>query len=375
MKKSYKRLIIFQFIMFFLLILNSFISNILSEYNIVLFLVILLITFKFILGFEKDNHRYTKDVIYDIVIFSIIFLIAYYVLGIFIGFARSDNYYSWVGLKSFILPVVFSIILKEFLRYMMLKKSEKSKLLIVITCILFILLDVTNAIYYNSFDTSYNTFIFFALTLFPAISTNIMCSYLSLKSGYKPVFLYLLIMGLYQYLLPIVPNPSEYISSIVQLVVPIILFYKLYQFFKKTRDEYVSREYNKKDWLLPIIPLVVIVVSVYFTSGYFHYQAVAIATGSMHPNIKKGDVAIIEKMDSDYGNLKEGQVIAFKYNGVVIIHRIIRIVKQGNSYYFYTKGDANNGEDGYPVTVDMIVGKVSAKIPFIGLPTVWLKEL
>lgn len=375
MKKSYKRLIIFQFIMFFLLILNSFISNILSEYNIVLFLVILLITFKFVLGFEKDNHRYTKDVIYDIVIFSIIFLIAYYVLGIFIGFAKSDNYYSWIGLKSFILPVVFSIILKEFLRYMMLKKSEKSKLLVITTCILFILLDVTNAIYYNSFDTSYNTFIFFALTLFPAISSNIMCTYLSLKSGYRPTIIYLLIIGLYPYLLPIVPNPSEYISSIVQLVVPIVLFYRLYQFFKKTNDEYVSREYNKKDWLLPIIPLIVIVVSVYFTSGYFHYQAVAIATGSMHPNIKKGDVAIIEKIDDGYDKLKEGQVIAFKYNGVVIIHRIIRIVKQNNSYYFYTKGDANNGEDGYPVTVDMIVGKVSTKIPFIGLPTVWLKEL
>lgn len=374
MKKSYKRLIIFQSLMLLILILNSFISNILSEYNVVFMLVIMLICFKIFLGFEKNNHRYIKDVLFEIVVFLIVFFILYYLFGIFIGFAKTENYYNFNGLKTFIIPTILTIVLKEILRYMMLKKSEESKILLIITCILFIFLDISNPIYFNNFSTNYDSFIFVSLTLLPAISVNIMCSYLSLKSGYKPAILYLLVMGLYQYLLPIVPNPSEYLSSIIQLVVPAVLCYRLYTFFKKRKDEYKEREYNKKSYFMLLIPIVVIIVSVYFTSGYFHYYAVAIATGSMDPQIKKGDVVVIEKT-SAYDTLKEGQIIAFEYNNVLIVHRIIRIIEKNNSYYFYTKGDANNGEDGYPVTEDMILGKVNVKIPFIGLPTVWLKEL
>lgn len=375
MKKGYKRLAIFQVILFLIFILNSFISNILSEYNTIFFLILAMIIFKFFLGFEKDRHRNTKDIIFDVIIFLIIFFIIYYILGIFIGFARTDNYYTYVGLKSFIIPTIITIILKEILRYNMLKKSEESKLFIIITTALFIFLDVTNPIYYNRSSSGYDMLILIALTVLPAISTNILCSYIALKTGYKPNMLYLLVIDLYQYLIPIIPNPSEYIASIIQLIVPVILFYRLYIGFKKAKDEDLERSYNKKDSWVLIIPIIVIIVSVYFTSGSFHYHAVAIATGSMHPTIKKGDVVIIEKVEDNYDSIEEGTVLAFEYNKVLIIHRVIRRVEANGEYFFYTKGDYNASEDGYPVTEDMVKGIVQVKIPYLGLPTVWLKEI
>ncbi len=375
MKKSYKRLVLFQCVMFAILILNSFISNILSEYNIIIFSVAMLVLFKFLLGFEKDRNRFVKDVIFEVSMFLIFFLLAYYFLGIFIGFARTSNYYTFGGFKTFIIPIALSIPLKECLRYMMLKKSEGKKFLIFITVLLFIFLDVSDPIYYNKFADSYESFIFVALTLLPAISTNILCTYISINSGYKPTILYLLVMELYQYLVPIVPNPNEYLSSIIQFIVPFILLYKLHGYFQKEKDEYTPRDYSKKDYLILALPAFVIIVLVYFTSGYFKYQAVAIATGSMVPTINKGDVVIIEKFDNNVDKLKEGQIIAFEYHGVLIVHRIIRISEVKGEYFLYTQGDANNAEDGYPVTQDMIVGTISVKIPYIGLPTVWLKEV
>lgn len=375
MKKGYKRLAIFQVILFLIFILNSFISNILSEYNTILFLILAMIIFKFFLGFEKDRHRNTKDIIFDVIIFLIVFFIVYYILGVFIGFAKTDNYYTYVGLKSFIIPTIVTIILKEILRYNMLKKSEESKLFIIITTALFIFLDVTNPIYYNRLSSGYDILILVALTVLPAISTNILCSYIALKTGYKPSILYLLVIDLYQYLIPIIPNPSEYIASIIQLIVPVILFYRLYMGFKKAKDEDLERSYNKKDSWILIIPILVIIISVYFTSGSFHYHAVAIATGSMHPTIKKGDVVIIEKVEDNYGSIEEGTVLAFEYNKVLIIHRVIRRVEANGEYFFYTKGDYNASEDGYPVTEDMVKGVVQVKIPYLGLPTVWLKEI
>ena len=146
MKKGYKRMLIFQFFLFLVLIFNSFVSSILTRYNMILFLIIALVMFKIFFGFEKDRHRYVKDVIFEVVIFLLIYFILFYLLGIIIGFARTDNYFSFTGFKNFIIPLVLLIIFKEYLRYMMLSKSEGSRLLNITTVILFIVLDISNSI-------------------------------------------------------------------------------------------------------------------------------------------------------------------------------------------------------------------------------------
>lgn len=375
MKRGYKKLLIFQLIMFLILILNSFIHNILGNYSTIIFLVLTTIAFKFIFGIEKDRHRFTKDIIFDIIIFLLTFFLLYYLSGIIIGFARTDNYYNVNGIITFIIPIIITTIVKEFLRYQVIMKSEGSKLLTILTCILFIFLDVTNPIFYNGFASKYDTFIFFALTLLPAISSNIVCSYLTYKVGYKPNILYLLVINLYQYLLPLVPNPNEYLASLVNFLLPILLGVKLSSFFNLTMDEEIERDYNKKGIISLIIPTILVIILVYFTSGYFHYYAVAIASGSMEKVISKGDIVVIEKLDAEYEKLKEGQVIAYTYNGVLVVHRIVRIIKQDGQYYVYTKGDANPNEDNYVVEQDTIMGTVKAVVPYLGLPTVWLNEI
>lgn len=375
MKRGHRNLLIFELIMFAILIINSFVWNMLESYTMIIFLITTIIVFKKIFGIEKDRHRYIKDVIFDTAIFILTFFLLYYLSGIIIGFARTDNYYNWYGLVKFIIPLVLTIITKEYLRYQVIMKSEGSKLLTIISCMLFILLDVTTAIYYSGFSSKYDAFLFIALTLLPAISTNIVCCYLTYKVGYKPNIMYLLVMNLYQYLLPIVPNPNEYIASIIMFVAPIVLGYKLNKFFTTVIDEDIARDYRKNRMLSLIIPTLIVIVLVYFNSGYFKYHAIAIASGSMEKQISKGDVVIIEKVDGDYASLKEGQIIAYKHDGVIVVHRLIKIIKEDNRYFFYTKGDANADPDNYVIEQSTVIGKVNVKIPFIGLPTVWLNEL
>ena len=375
MKRGYKKLLIFEIIVFAILLINSFVSNILGTYRTVAFLLITIGLFKVFFGFERDRHRYIKDVMIEIFIFLLIFFILFYLLGIYIGFARIENYLNFYGIKTFILPVILITILKEFLRYQMVSKSDGNFILTCMTCILFILVDITDPIYYANFKTSYGAFIFLAMTLFPAISTNIVCTYITKKVGYKPILLYLLIMNLYQYIIPIIPNPDKYITSVIRLVVPVLMVFRIRKFFKMDEDEDLDRNYNKKHYWFIVIPTVFIIVMVYFTSGYFHYHAIAIASGSMEPKIYKGDVVVIEKLDGKYSELKEGQVIAYRYEGIMIVHRLIKIEKVGDEYYFYTKGDNNANEDNYAVRQEMVYGTVDVKIPFIGIPTVWLNEI
>jgi signal peptidase I len=154
------------------------------------------------------------------------------------------------------------------------------------------------------------------------------------------------------------------------------MYYKVRGYFEKNEDRELTRDYKAGKISSLIIPAILTVIVIYFTSGYFKYQAVAIASGSMSPKIEKGDIVIIEKLeDTDFSNLKKGDIIAFQHRSVVVVHRIIDIKKVKEELYFYTKGDANDTADNYSITKEEIVGKVDFWIPFMGLPTVWLNEM
>ena len=374
MKKGYKRLLIFEIVFMMLIILSGFVSSILSGYVKVLSIIGMLVIFYFIFGFEKDRHRYSKSICIEIIINVLIFFILYYLLGVLIGFAKVGNYWNFNYIIDSMLPLILTIILKEVLRYMMLVKSEGSKLLIIFTTIFFIFLEIAGQIDESLFTSPYATFTYFAITIVPIISVNIFCSYLSYKAGYKPSILYLLIMNLYMYFVPIIPNPNEYFYSIIYLVVPMIFLFNVYRFFLKDRDEDVLREYHKKRILPLIIPSIIVIFLVYITSGYFYYHAIAIASGSMTPNINKGDVVVIEKYNN-FENIEIGQVIAYKKANIIVVHRLIKKLKVDGKYYFYTKGDNNDTADNYEITEDMMIGIVNIKIPYIGYPTVWVNSL
>ena len=91
-RKVNVRLEVFQIILILLLLLNSTFYNFLSNYYLILFLGLCLVIFKLLFGFEKDRHRYIKDVILNITIYLLTFFILYYLLGIFISFARNSGY-------------------------------------------------------------------------------------------------------------------------------------------------------------------------------------------------------------------------------------------------------------------------------------------
>ena len=119
----------------------------------------------------------------------------------------------------------------------------------------------------------------------------------------------------------------------------------------------------------------IVIILVYFVSGYFHYHAIVVASGSMETSISKGDVVVIEKIDGDVSKLKLNQVIAYRYNKIIVVHRLIKKINVDGELIFYTKGDANEQMDNYKITKDMVIGVVNVKIPYIGYPTVWINEL
>ena len=89
----------------------------------------------------------------------------------------------------------------------------------------------------------------------------------------------------------------------------------------------------------------------------FGYGFGIIMTGSMEPELKPGDLAIIQEQDS----YQEGDIITYDYyTGISVTHRIVEI--DGNN--ILPQGDQNRIPDP-KITVDDIYGKVIFHFPII----------
>ena len=378
--KSYYTVFLVETVIMFLVILNSFNSILSNVYVLPFILFICDVIFFFVLGFEKTNKRLNKIVDFDIFMFSMVFLILYYLFGIIIEYAKSNNYLTLYGLTVFIIPTILKIIFKEHLRNSLLTKSGDNKFLIIYSVILFIMIDILPALSILNMSNMHDVFIFTALVLLPSITVNAVATYINIKVGYMPVIIYSLIFSLYQYVVPIVPNPSEYLKAIIDFILPILILFKVRKIVNKysDEDEEIDRNYKKSAIILLIIPIILTIIIIYFVSGYFRYYALAIASGSMHPVFDRGSVVVTEQVNDKYDNynkLKEGEIIAFKAEKNIVVHRLIRIVNIGDEVYYYTKGDANEEEDNYLIKKENIIGIVRFKIPYIGYPTVLFSEI
>lgn len=378
--KSYYTVFLVETVIMFLVILNSFNSILSNVYVLPFILFICDVIFFFVLGFEKTNKRLNKIVDFDIFMFSMVFLILYYLFGIIIEYAKSNNYLTLYGLTVFIIPTILKIIFKEHLRNSLLTKSGDNKFLIIYSVILFIMIDILPALSILNMSNMHDVFIFTALVLLPSITVNAVATYINIKVGYMPVIIYSLIFSLYQYVVPIVPNTSEYLKAIIDFILPILILFKVRKIVNKyyDEDEEIDRNYKKSSIILLIIPIILTIIIIYFVSGYFRYYALAIASGSMHPVFDRGSVVVTEQVNDKYDNynkLKEGEIIAFKAEKNIVVHRLIRIVNIGDEVYYYTKGDANEEEDNYLIKKENIIGIVRFKIPYIGYPTVLFSEI
>ena len=373
MKKSYFKLALFSLALIILFLVNSFIFHFLTQNLFNIFLLFLIGITYFVFGFEKDRHRYQKDIILELTILMISFFLLYYLVGIFIGFAKTSNYFNISSLKNIIIPIIFYHVEKEFLRYQLLRKTSLSKALTALIILLFILMDSVIPVSSHSFGFTREIFLVFALNIMPSITENIFCTFLSKNFGYLPSIFYLLVMQLSQYFLPIIPNPNEYLYSIIFFLYPLVMMRLVKNYLKISKTENTSLDYSKgKYYFLGYgFAIIILTILVYFVSGYFRYYTIAIASGSMENTIFKGDVVIIDK---EYQTIDKNDILAYQYENKVVVHRVYKMIDTGSEKFIYTKGDANSNFDQYKVTEDMIMGVVKVKIPLIGYPTVLLNE-
>ena len=134
MKKGYIRLLIFVGILMLILLMNTFLINILFSYKMVFFLLVVLVIFDFYFMLEKDSNRFFKDLLFEIFLFLMTFFIIFYILGFVVGLVKMPSYLTFVGIKNVILPIILLCILNPFaflvkkLRFHRVQPNQMSKL-------------------------------------------------------------------------------------------------------------------------------------------------------------------------------------------------------------------------------------------------------
>ncbi|MEM0095662.1 MAG: signal peptidase I [Candidatus Bathyarchaeia archaeon] len=103
------------------------------------------------------------------------------------------------------------------------------------------------------------------------------------------------------------------------------------------------------------------------------YPALAVASDSMFPTLNIGDLIIVQKIDPTQINADPsgltGDILVYRkrttYGEELIVHRAVKIENISGQIYITTRSDKYGSND-VPWSSSQLVGKVIARIPFIG---------
>ena len=311
-----------------------------------------------------------KEVTLLLTVIAVLTVVLLQLSGIYFGFYQPLYVFSSYTFFNYILPFTVIIVAVEIIRSRLLAQKYKfSSVMCYLICVLSEVL-----MYRNLHEiTSLNRFMgLVGLTLFPALTGNVLYHYVSKKFGAVPNIIFRLIITLYAYVLPITSGISDSLLSFIWLILPLVIFFFVRAIYRKGKKS--PKEKNGKFSYISMGATAVLMLSiVMIISCQFTIGALVIATESMTGEINKGDVIIFEKYDDQ--KIKENQVIVFRSDTSMIVHRVIKIETIGDERRYFTKGDANDSPDaGYVLEAD-IVGLTDFKIPYIGFPTLWLNEI
>lgn len=89
---------------------------------------------------------------------------------------------------------------------------------------------------------------------------------------------------------------------------------------------------------------------------YFGYRPVVVVSGSMEPAIKTNSISIVKRVSIQ--EINKGDIVMYiSKNNIPVMHRVVAFTEINGKKALITKGDANEQEDFYPVTEDMLCGK------------------
>ena len=130
----------------------------------------------------------------------------------------------------------------------------------------------------------------------------------------------------------------------------------------------------KKIWnfiTTAILIVMLILVACLYTPKFFGISPLIVLSGSMEPEYPIGSLLYVNQHNLD--DIKIGDAITFYIDeSTLVTHRVVGIDESSCTYI--TKGDANEVNDGSPVSFDDVLGVPIMNIPKLGGVADWLSH-
>lgn len=348
-----------------------FVPNILDRTKLAVTLVGIAVLIWFVLKKRKTPSIHAKKVTILLSLFAIIYLIAFYLMGLYFGYYKATFTFGLWTIWKFILPVSIIIIASEITRSILL--AQNTKFNNIITFIIMVLIDLILYIDIYSINTVQRFGDLLGFTVFASIACNLLYNYNANRYGFWGNIVYRLLTILYIYIIPVLPDIPTFFASIIRMIYPYIIYQVLEATFSKNLKT-VAVEDKAKSAISKIVLGVITLLLAMLISCQFQYGILVIGSGSMTGEINKGDAVIYEAYNPEEP-LVEGQVIVFDKHQVKVVHRIIDVKVVNGEVRYTTKGDANQQADEGYITKEDISGVCKFRIGYIGYPTIWLNDI
>lgn len=370
MKKDKIKIYLFSLSLIVILFLALFVSNSLSKKILALILVFFAFLSNILVKKKNKSFLYEKEVTWLMTGFTLIYIVALYLLGLYFGYYKSSSLFNLYTINNFIIPLSLIIISSEIIRKKII--NLKGKYIKALVFIIMVLIDLI--IYSSAYDV---TKLDDALTLigfifFASISCNLLYNYITVRFSNKGVLIYRLVTILYIYFIPYIPNIYIFLNSFIRMLYPYLIYLVLEYTYAKTNKKTALKE-KKKTVIGTTICMILLTLIICLISCQFKYGLLVIGTGSMTGTINRGDIILYEKYENE--DLSLDTVIVFEQNGNKIIHRLKEVVSVDGSTRYFTKGDANPEMDAGYITKDQIQGTVKLRIKYLGYLTLWVRDL
>ncbi len=372
MKNDRARIYSLEFVVILFLFLALFVPNVFkSRMAVAAFLCLFGLITRILIKRRSNYSIYQKKEFRLLVFLAILYLVIFYMFGIYAGFVQASVKFSFGNIFKYILPVGLIIVSTEFIRERFL--TEKTILSQVLTFIFGVLVDLI--VFANIYQlNSLNGFLLvLGYVFFASCSSNLLYNYICNRYGMKSVIVYKIITILYVYIIPVTPDLFIFFKSFFRMIYPYLVYIIVDNMFSKVRKENAILVDNKRSIVSGVL-VVVMVLMVMLVSCRFLYGLLVIGSSSMSNTMDKGD-AVLYREYKNKDNLAVGDIIVYQKEDIKVIHRIIDIEYINGGYRIYTKGDNNKEADEGYISDNDVLGVAKFRIRYIGLPTLYLREL
>jgi len=308
--------------------------------------------------------------------FAVIFIAVLILSGLIDAFGKSPYDHSLKGMVLNILVVGSALTGRELVRsYLVNSLSDDENYLVFISVAFFMTLTAFTVNQWVGLNDYESVVKFIAQYLAPEFAKNLLAVYLAYLGGPLPAIVYMGILQAFHWLSPILPDLKWITAALVGILCPVFSLMAMQSLYLNESRLFQRKDKGEEGPVGWMITSIISIAIIWFSVGVFPIYPSVIATGSMRPMTKPGDVILARKV-TDVNNLHTGDVIQFKRDGVSISHRIIEIVedREKGVPVFRTKGDNNSAPDVDLVKPEQVKGKIINVIPNVGWPSLLIRS-